>query len=111
MLYGKPSLIVVSKRADALPIPSGYTQILIDRETPFGNRCFGVDRADSIKQHREFVENQIKLKTQFYKRLKKLAKRIHKGEKIALVCWCSPKPCHGDNLKQAILKIKRLKYD
>lgn len=31
-----------------------------------------------------------------------LAKRVLNGEDLKLVCWCAPKACHGDVLKEAI---------
>lgn len=31
-----------------------------------------------------------------------LAKRSLAGEDIKLVCWCKPKACHGDVIKEAI---------
>jgi hypothetical protein len=31
-----------------------------------------------------------------------LARRAQAGEDIKLVCWCKPKACHGDVIKEAI---------
>ena len=107
MLFKQESLIVVSKRQGAAFIPEGYTQILIDRNTPLGNRCYDDSRDLSIQKHRKWLKKQVREKTKIYRILKRIAKRLIGGEKIALVCWCSPKPCHGDNLKNEILKIRR----
>lgn len=111
MLFELESLIVSSKRHGAAPIPKDYTQILIDRETPLGNKCFADSRGLSIQKHKRWLKNQVKQKTKVYRILKRIAKRLSQGEKIALVCWCSPEPCHGDNLKSEILKIQRRKYE
>jgi hypothetical protein len=107
MLYEPETVIVISKRAGAAPIPKGYTQVLVDRETPLGNRCKGSNRTESVNKHRHWLDKQCKSKTPTYKILRKLAKRISKGEKIALVCWCCPKICHADNLKRKILELRK----
>ena len=34
--------------------------------------------------------------------VKELAEKHNRGEDIVLICWCKPKPCHGDILAKAI---------
>lgn len=90
----KDNIIVASKRAGAKEIPEGFTPVLIDRTTWLGNPFGGHGREQSLKMHKDWFEgldshHRIKLE------LRRLVRRIKKGEKIALVCWCSPKPCHG----------------
>lgn len=33
-----------------------------------------------------------------------LTERVRLGESLALRCWCAPRPCHADILKDAILE-------
>jgi hypothetical protein len=37
--------------------------------------------------------------------IRELADRVRAGERVALECWCSPYPCHGDVLADRILKL------
>jgi len=99
MLFEPDDIIVVSKRAGAAPIPEGYTHILIDRTTMFGNNEHRDTRGRSIAAHRDYVNRKMKRKCYLRKQLNLLALRVLKGEKIALVCWCSPDDCHGNNYK------------
>lgn len=32
-----------------------------------------------------------------------LARRVAAGEPLVLCCWCSPRPCHGDAIRAAVL--------
>lgn len=111
MLYQPERIIVVSKRAGASAWPKGYIEVLVDRETPLGNRCKGSNRTESVNKHKRWLDKQCETKTPTYKILKKLARRLHMGERIALVCWCSPLSCHADNIKNKILEILRKEYE
>ena len=112
MLFEPDDVIVVSKRAGAAPIPEGYTEILIDRTTVYGNNEHRDTRNRSIAAHRTYVNKKMKRSGYLRKQLRLLAERIHKGEKIALVCWCKPKPCHGDNYKTVLDNlVKELKSE
>ena len=37
--------------------------------------------------------------------IRELADRVRAGERVALECWCSPYPCHGDVLADRILAL------
>lgn len=65
-------------------------EIWIDRRSPFGNpygkREFNITRSESIELFRKYFHSNPELKA--------LAKEKLAGK--TLVCWCKPKPCHGD---------------
>lgn len=91
----KDSVILASQRAGAREIPEDFTAVNIDRTTWLGNPfSHESDRRVSIKRHREWFK-QLNPDHRIKKELRRLIRRIKKGEKIALTCWCSPKPCHG----------------
>jgi hypothetical protein len=50
------------------------------------------------------LREQYKLKGAVYDALVALAEKA-KHEDIALQCWCSPLPCHGDVIAEAIAGI------
>lgn len=41
----------------------------------------------------------------------RLAVRVAAGERLALQCWCSPKACHADIIKQLIEEVVNGKRD
>jgi len=71
----------------------------IDRTTKFGNP-FRLEkdggkysRAESIQKYREWFYNRIQEDPEFRKEVEDL-----KG--LRLGCWCKPKDCHGDIIKE-----------
>ena len=78
---------VFNKKTDKVPENAVY----IGRPSIFGNPfVVGVDgsRAEVIEKYRRLLALNTSLREQVIKQLK--------GKD--LVCWCSPKPCHGDVL-------------
>lgn len=43
------------------------------------------------------------LHDKFIYKLDRLFTRLIKNQKLNLLCYCSPKPCHGDLIKQLLL--------
>jgi len=35
----------------------------------------------------------------------RLAKKVAAGERLALLCWCKPKNCHGDIVQEAVDRL------
>jgi len=107
-------VIVVSLRKGAPPIPKGYVPVRIDRKSPLlGNPFFLDDKNDRagrdrvIDNFRDYLRGEMREKSPVWQEVIKLADRVQRGEKLALQCWCSPKPCHGDIIKKAIYGILR----
>lgn len=78
---------VLNKKTDFIPEDAVY----IGRPSVFGNPfVIGVDgnRNEVIAKYRRYIALNIGLRKQIINELK--------GKD--LVCWCSPKPCHGDVL-------------
>lgn len=85
--------------------PAGYTVVYIGRPSVFGNPfpMRGEDtRAAVIAQHRTWLNVQRQRNTPQWQAVVALAERVHKGEKIALECFCAPRACHGDTIVSAI---------
>jgi hypothetical protein len=36
--------------------------------------------------------------------LNRITQRINEGKSVALYCWCAPKRCHCDTIKQIVLE-------
>lgn len=102
------SIIVRSKRKYARPVPAGYTMVSIDRQNPIlGNKFVLKDANDPVERAKVIADYERwmggKLEEPAVKQaLEQLAQRAAGGEKLALMCWCDPKPCHGHFLQRLI---------
>ena len=60
------------------------------------------DREDVIKKYKFWISRQINLNdTATLRELNRLFNRAKKGD-LNLICWCAPKPCHGDVIKKLL---------
>jgi hypothetical protein len=84
--------------------PSGWPA------TPLGNPFHigkGGHRWDAIRQYREWLQDTI-LKCPDGPEailIEKLRSLVDQGVNVDLLCWCSPKPCHADVVRRAILRV------
>lgn len=119
------TIIVVSLRNGTFKAPQDFTQIYIGRKSsaytglpggrplgsPLGNPfyvpygCSQVERERVIALYKEWLlerlENPDSQAAKEFYRIKSLHES---GTHIALACWCKPKSCHGDVLKELLLK-------
>lgn len=84
----------------------GVNDFYIGRGSPLGNPYpIGphAHRAVVIAQYEGWITDKIKANNpQVIKELNMIAGFVLRGETIRLVCFCAPKPCHGDVLKKLI---------
>lgn len=60
-------------------------------------------RGEVIKKYDAWLRDKIQdSDSPEYKFMSMLVQRYKSGDTINLVCWCSPKPCHGDVIKQIV---------
>lgn len=90
-------------RQENIDIECGY---LVDRRTVLGNP-FTIgkdgDREQVINKYRNNWDELIKLpaaRTLF----DLMVARYRRNGTIKLYCWCAPKPCHADVIKEKILE-------
>lgn len=78
------------------PLP-GYTDILIDRSTIFGNefRLSKYSRTTAINKFGNKAESYMDIKCEFRERVLDLKARYQAGEKLRFLCHCAPRACHG----------------
>lgn len=82
-------MTLLNKRKDRIPTDAVY----IGRPGPYGNPfTIGKDgsREEVIEKHKNWILTQPEL-------IQKVKTEL-RGK--TLVCWCSPKSCHGDILLQ-----------
>ena len=83
----------------------GETAVDIDRRNPvLGNPYVLHDnrdvaaRADVIERYRAKYEADIRCDGPMAAATGALTERARKGERPVLMCWCWPKPCHGNRI-------------
>ena len=93
-----------NKRAGAPGKPgAGETAVDIDRRNPvLGNPFVSRDHRDAAARaevnelYRAKYEHDLGNDGSMAAATAALAERVRKGERLVLMCWCWPKPCHGN---------------
>lgn len=81
------------------PLGNPYTSIK-GRQTKALYTCD--NREESIQKYREYLEEQIRINNrEIADALNKVWKLARTGD-VYLVCFCAPKPCHGDVIKELV---------
>lgn len=101
-------VVVVHKKSPR----RGYTVEYIGRPRTLGNPypmqdATAKERKWVIDQYRAWLREQWTAGGAVRAALEVLAERVRDGECIALECYCAPKACHGDVIKEAIEGINR----
>lgn len=95
---------VVSKRN--LNPKLGWSDVYMGRPSPLGNPFAMKNESDRpvvIARFRKWLWSEINnINSKARAELFELASRVKAGEKIRLVCWCSPKECHADIIVRAV---------
>lgn len=107
--YIQPAVIVANKYRLQDVAPE-YEQINIMRPSVLGNPFRVGDkpgeypRGEAVKVHEEWFRGQMRdPDSPVRSDVMQLAERVSQGVKIALVCCCKPRACHGDIMAQAIM--------
>jgi hypothetical protein len=83
----------------------GAKGLYIGRPSVLGNPfSIGIDgsRQEVIEKYEAWLREQWLKKTPVRAELIRLAQLHKAGQKLSLVCWCAPLPCHGHVLARAI---------
>lgn len=80
----------------------GEILVKIDRSSIFGNPFYMASESERDKvceSYRKYFNRQMEIKRDYYKAVQSLYKTA-KTSDVALGCWCAPKRCHGDTIKE-----------
>lgn len=83
------------------------TNIRIDRGTPLGNPFYMQDESqrDTVcDKYEEHFDKNVALEGDLRNEVIRLYRLVRDGYSINLQCWCAPKRCHGDTIKNFILE-------
>jgi Domain of unknown function (DUF4326) len=62
------------------------------------------DREAVIEQYRQWLWKEVKLgEGKVWDELIRLLGLLRSGHKLKLLCWCTPRKCHGDVIKACLL--------
>ena len=83
--------------------------VRIDRATPLGNPFVMKEEASRdkvIEDYREYFRHQVEeLKNPaMLEQLREIWKVAKRDGEVILGCWCAPKRCHGEVIKEFIEK-------
>lgn len=90
----------------------GRTATYVGRGSVLGNpfvlRKHG-NREEVIEKFRQLLWTDVQNKGALYDAIDSMAQRLN-YEDINLVCYCAPKACHADIIKNAVMWINSEKY-
>jgi len=108
------------KLNDSIKVVNKYTHIeteydyYIARPSILGNpyshnknsiaKYYVESRNIAIDKYKNYFYEKINTDNEFKNEINKLIKIYKENKKINLVCWCKPKKCHGDIIKEYIIK-------
>jgi Domain of unknown function (DUF4326) len=103
---------ITSKRKGGIDSDPSETIVDVDRVHPIlGNRHIlkdhrdDVERAQVIDRYRQDLEADWARSGPMSQAIKGLAARVGAGERMALRCWCAPKPCHAELIRYRIAQV------
>lgn len=88
--------------------PDQTRDVYIGRGSPLGNPwpiTAAASRATVIAKYQDWIQEKITAGDgSVMLALANIANRHQAGESIRLVCFCKPQACHGDIIKDVIMK-------
>lgn len=89
--------------------PSNEYDVRIDRETWLGNPApikvvDDESRDKAIDWYKKYFYDRLLVDHTFKSRMNKLISIYAKHSKLNLYCWCAPKRCHGEVIREYIIK-------
>jgi Domain of unknown function (DUF4326)/YspA, cpYpsA-related SLOG family len=85
----------------------GSSGIYVGRPTVLGNpyTLKVYNRTDAIARYRIWLRQQWQRQGEVQAALLQLARQYHEQGELTLVCWCAPRPCHAEVIREAVLGI------
>ncbi len=82
----------------------GYINIRIDRQSIYGNP-YSMRRDENLRdivcdQYEDYFHTKMNQQdSDIYKGITNMVHQLKQGKNINLMCWCKPKRCHGETIK------------
>jgi len=101
-------VIVWNKRRGA--VPAGFSGVYVGRPSVLGNPfrvSAALPQGKAAAAYGPYLDKHLSEDGEIALEIERLALRVRAGEKIAVICWCSPLPCHGDHIRSAVLRAAK----
>ena len=88
--------------------PRNPWDIVIDRRSVFGNPFYmrnEAERDEVCDKHKELIMGNLET---FIGDFLILYELYHKYGQLNLFCWCAPKRCHGETIREILLALKKV---
>lgn len=95
------------------PVPAGFFGVYVGRPSVLGNPFKvgeGFAQGEAAAAYLPWLREQCKTDTPARRELLELARRVMRGENVALICSCAPRPCHAEHVRTAVLAYATLVY-
>jgi len=82
--------------------------VYVGRPSALGNPCLvGRDgtHEDVIARYRRWLRAQWRRGGAVRQELERLAAQYRRDGQLTLLCWCAPRPCHADVIREAVLEM------
>lgn len=90
-------------------------QVRIDSENQYlghGHKYFEphqeFDREESLEDFKIQLQMDLLSGGPMTSEIERLAIELNAGKKLALMCWCKPRACHGDSISHAIQTMAKV---
>lgn len=84
--------------------PTNAWQVRVDRASVLGNpyHLENESQRDNVCElYKDYFNEKMKdINSAFYKEVERLYSLLKKHGKLELFCWCTPKRCHAETIKQ-----------
>lgn len=79
----------------------------VDRTSPIGNPFYMASEAkrdEVCDKYQLYFETQIETNREFRDYVYKILNALKTYKKVALYCWCAPKRCHAETIRNWLQK-------
>lgn len=85
----------------------GEVLIKVDRTSPVGNPFYMSDeskRDEVCDRYEDYFYHELSHTPKFFQMIRDIADTA-KTQNVALGCWCSPKRCHAETIKNYVEEV------
>lgn len=104
-------MIRIRNKSDA--VDPGRETIPVHRPHPLGNPFFLKEgfREDVISRHRSWLREKyyVEKDRNIVENIDRIAALVLDGREVDLVCYCRPKRCHAENIRDLVMEIVELR--
>jgi hypothetical protein len=81
--------------------------VYVGRPTLLGNpyRVQSDAREQAVQRYRAWLRRQWQIGGEVKEALLELARAYKERDEITLICWCAPRRCHAEVIREAVLRI------